>query len=137
MALPFDGIPAPFFHSETWGLTGALEYGPEVAYLLDDLTARLVDARNCRIPGGPRKRVICPFTAVTWVQIPSGTPNSTLSAIAVYNLLMMSARNNAPKAGDKCPFCKEGVLGVSPSGQYLICPRCGRVIVPGKPKSTV
>jgi ribosomal protein S27E len=43
--------------------------------------------------------------------------------------------NNAPKAGDKCIFCKEGVLVISPSGQHLICPKCGLVIVAPKPKS--
>jgi hypothetical protein len=65
----------------------------------------------------------------------SGTPNSPLSAIAVYNVLTMSAKKNAPKTGDKCPFCKEGTPVISPSGKYLLCPKCGRVIVAPELKS--
>jgi ribosomal protein S27E len=42
--------------------------------------------------------------------------------------------NKAPKAGDKCPYCKEGTPVISPSGRYLICRKCGRVIVASSPK---
>lgn len=29
-----------------------------------------------------------------------------------------------PRAGDKCPYCKNGVEGVDQEGSMLPCPRC-------------
>jgi predicted RNA-binding Zn-ribbon protein involved in translation (DUF1610 family) len=46
-----------------------------------------------------------------------------------YNHNMRAQANGMPKQGDKCPACGEGTLTVSPSGQHLVCPKCGRVVV--------
>ncbi len=44
----------------------------------------------------------------------------------------MPRTNDAPKQGDKCPFCKGGILTISPSGQFVMCYKCGRIIVAPK-----
>jgi rubrerythrin len=50
-----------------------------------------------------------------------------------YNQVMMTKAIETPKQGDECPACGEATLTVSPSGQHLICPKCGRVVVLGPP----
>ena len=52
------------------GLTGALEEVSNRGMYSTFLNAPFVDARIYGIPGGSRKPVIRPFTAVTRVQIP-------------------------------------------------------------------
>ncbi len=37
--------------------------------------------------------------------------------------------NQVRKQGDKCPWCGEGTLTVSPSAKHLMCPKCGRMVI--------
>ena len=46
----------------------------------------------------------------------------------------MPAKEGKPRPGDRCPYCADGVLTVSPSGDHLMCEECGRIVVYGEPK---
>jgi ribosomal protein S27AE len=42
---------------------------------------------------------------------------------------MMEPDLKVPKPGEACPHCGDGILELSPNDNYLICRKCGRVIV--------
>ncbi len=42
---------------------------------------------------------------------------------------MPKPKQSTAKPGDKCPYCNESTLGVSPSGKHLMCPKCGRMVI--------
>ncbi len=54
---------------------------------------------------------------------------NTLTLLPAYNRVAMARTKEVPKEGDKCPWCKEGVLTVSSSGLNLVCPKCGRIVI--------
>ena len=39
------------------------------------------------------------------------------------------------KTGDKCDHCKDGILSVSPSGDHLVCRKCGLITLLNKVRS--
>jgi hypothetical protein len=43
------------------------------------------------------------------------------------------AESRTMKPGDRCPFCGEMTLVLSPSGQNLLCGRCKRITVRPQP----
>jgi DNA-directed RNA polymerase subunit RPC12/RpoP len=41
----------------------------------------------------------------------------------------MHVEANNVKPGDDCPYCGHGILESSPSEAYLVCRKCGRIVV--------
>ncbi len=54
-----------------------------------------------------------------------------------YNYSDMPTKDRKPRPGDRCPYCADGVLTVSPSGEQLMCEECGRIVVYGEPKPEI
>jgi ribosomal protein S27E len=52
-----------------------------------------------------------------------------VAMVETYNRNVVAKTEERPKQGDLCPMCGEGTLTVSPSGQHLMCPKCGRVVM--------